>query len=555
MLRRIGRGDLAGGEEASTISSSAASPDAQHVLEPLQPAHMPVLFPEVLLRDNGGFDVLIGNPPWEKLKVEEHQWWSLRFLGLRGMPMAARTKQLAELRASRPDLVREYEAEVENSTIARKIIASGPYPGIGAGDIDLYKAFAWRNWQLIRSGGSFGLVLPRGALSGSGTEKWRREILEQGAFRDVAVTVNTGHWVFNIHGQYTTAFVVVEKGPVSRIARWAGPFHSLNEFRAGRNNLAEAPAGELAEWTKTAVFPLLPSRESGDIFRQMRTHSVFGSQGSSFFRPVQGDLNAAQNKGLFSTEIDAPISETPVLTGSSFNLWSPDYGSPYGYATSDAVPFILEKTIKSAARPNSVFNGLDITETKNLPLSRARIAFRDVTRSTDSRTMLCCLVPPGNVLVHPAPYLVRRVGSEVDEAFLLGVFSSIIFDWFARRIVELHMTFELLDRMPVPQPVSDDPLRSRLVQLAGRLAATDRRFDDWANAVGVPVGSIDTPAKWDHLKVWIDEEAEIDALVAHLYGLSRSQVEHIFETFHRGWDYKPRLAAVLDHFDRLEGSS
>ncbi len=46
---------------------------------------------------------------------------------------------------------------------------------------------------------------------------------------------------------------------------------------------------------------------------------------------------------------------------------------------------------------------------------------------------------------------------------------------------------------------------------------------------------------------------ELDALVALLYGLSREDVEHIFETFHRGWDYKPRLAAVLAHFDAWQG--
>ena len=61
----------------------AAKKEVQEVLAPLQPAHMPLLFPEVFLRDNGGFDVLIGNPPWEKLKVEEHQWWGLRNPGLR----------------------------------------------------------------------------------------------------------------------------------------------------------------------------------------------------------------------------------------------------------------------------------------------------------------------------------------------------------------------------------------------------------------------------------------------------------------------------------------
>ena len=42
--------------------------------------------------------------------------------------------------------------------------------------------------------------------------------------------------------------------------------------------------------------------------------------------------------------------------------------------------------------------------------------------------------------------------------------------------------------------------------------------------------------------------AELDAVVAHLYGLSRADVEHIFATFHRGWDYRPRLTAVLEHY-------
>ena len=66
----------------------------------------------------------------------------------------------------------------------------------------------------------------------------------------------------------------------------------------------------------------------------------------------------------------------------------------------------------------------------------------------------------------------------------------------------------------------------------------------WATAVGVPVGSVtDSEAKDDLI-------AELDAVVALLYGLGRSDVEHIFATFHRGWDYRPRLAAVLAHYDR-----
>ena len=71
---------------------------------------MPFLFPEVFLRDRGGFDVLVGNPPWEKLKVEEHQWWGLRFPGFAALPMATNGAPDREPADERPDLVAEYEA-------------------------------------------------------------------------------------------------------------------------------------------------------------------------------------------------------------------------------------------------------------------------------------------------------------------------------------------------------------------------------------------------------------------------------------------------------------
>jgi hypothetical protein len=199
VLMRIGRSDLIQAVDPATIALKAGKPDAQEALKALNPGHMPGLFPEVFLRENGGFDVLVGNPPWEKLKVEEHQWWGLRFAGLRSLPMAQRTKRIGELRAQRPDLVKEYEDNVAVNDAARAVIGAGPYPGIGSGDIDLYKAFAWRNWLLLRADGAAGMVMPRGALSGSGTEQWRRRILTEGEFSDVVIATNTRGLVVPIH--------------------------------------------------------------------------------------------------------------------------------------------------------------------------------------------------------------------------------------------------------------------------------------------------------------------------------------------------------------------
>jgi len=87
-------------------------------------------------------------------------------------------------------------------------------------------------------------------------------------------------------------------------------------------------------------------------------------------------------------------------------------------------------------------------------------------------------------------------------------------------------------------------IRNQIIDISGRLAAIDKRYAAWAKEVGVPVGSVKTPEEKDALI------AELDALVSLLYGLSREQVEQVFATFHRGWDYKPRLEAVLGHYDR-----
>jgi len=124
--------------------------------------------------------------------------------------------------------------------------------------------------------------------------------------------------------------------------------------------------------------------------------------------------------------------------------------------------------------------------------------------------------------------------------------SSIPFDWYARRFVELSMSFEALAPMPIPRPPASDGRRARIIEVAGRLASRDDRFSAWADAVGVPIATV-SAVEQDDL------EAELDALVSRLYGLSRGQVEHVFATFHRGWDYGPRLEKVLGYFDALEG--
>lgn len=512
------------------------------VVERLDPLHFPVAFPEVFRagRVRPGFDVVLGNPPWEKVKVEKHAWYGLRFPGLRSMSQKDKNAKIEQIEADRPDLVAEYEAEILEVEALRAVLKAGPYPA-GSGDTDLYKIFCWRDWDVLREGGRAGVVFPRGALSGSGTAAWRAEILEHGAFDDVCFLTNSRQWVFDeVHPQYTVALTTVRRGG-SNTVTFNGPFHSLAEYRAGVHEQLTVEAEEFTTWATGASFPLLPSNDSAEVFRQLRRSPRFDSAEGFEFRPHR-ELDATNDKALMDFDLDNLEGRVPVLAGASFNLWDPDFGQPYASADPDDLKaHLLSKLQRQTRTSSSAFYGLDADEGV-LPINRSRIAFRDIARATDTRTAISCLLPPGVAVTHKAPYLVRRSGDSLDEAYLLAVMSSVLFDWYSRRYVEVNLTFEVLAPMPVPRPDASDLVRVRLVELAGTLAAVDERYSDWAAEVGVPVGGLSGDAKDDAI-------AEIDALVSHLYGLSRDQVEVVFSTFHRGWDYATRLSRVLDHYD------
>ncbi len=242
----------------------------------------------------------------------------------------------------------------------------------------------------------------------------------------------------------------------------------------------------------------------------------------------------------------------PVYKGSSFNLWQPDTGVYYDSADPEAmVDHLQQKRLAQRSKPTSAFAKQDDSITDDpatLPCLHARIAFRDVARATDTRSLIAALIPGERVIVHQAPYLLRVAGAPTDEAFLLGVLSSAPCDWQARRTVELHLTFEQLGLLSIPDPGEGDPIRDRVVEIAGRLAAVDERFAEWAAEVGVPVGSAnDETIKQDLI-------CELDACVALLYGLDEDDLAVIYETFSETVDYTERHAAVLAHFRRLRGS-
>lgn len=538
--------------DAEQFAALAAMREVREAVDPLQPAHMPYLFPEVFLRERPGFDALVGNPPWEKVKVEEHQWWGLRIPGLRSMSQAKKKLVLTEFRANRPDMEAQYVRELAATDAYRAVLVKGPYPGIGSGgDPDLYQAFAWRFWRLIRNGGRAANVLPRGALSGSALVEWRNEILTDGSFTDVCFLLNNQKWVFpNVHPQYTVGLTVVERGG-EHVARFCGPFASEAEFAAGADALAEVTAEEFAAWSATTAFPLIPDPMSAEVFTQMKRSPRFDEVRPDWeFRPTT-ELHSTADKKYYDFDVDAPrADQIRVLAGAAFNIWEPDFAArPYALSDPDEIrTHLAAKLAKGVKSARSAYFGLKFGDGE-LPMDRARIAFRDIARATDTRTTLVCLMPPGVAFTEMAPLIVVRRGSKQAEAFLLGVMSSIPFDWTARKWVELHLKYNILNYLPVPKYEPGTALSDRAVHISGRLAAVDARYAAWATEVGVEVGTANDEATKTELI------AELDALVSLLYGLTPEHVEHVFATFHRGWDYAARLERVLAYYEQWKDAA
>ncbi len=538
-------------KEKTTIVHSRAHRQAQDTLKGLQPFHFPVAFPEVFLRARAGFDVIIGNPPWEEATLEEHAFWARHAPGLRGVTQREREILIARLRRQRSDLIDLYEKELAEAESMRRALVTGPYPGMGTGDPDLYKAFCWRFWNLVgQDGGWVGVVLPRSAFNAKGSTDFRKAVFEGATPLDVTMLLNRAGWVFDeAEHRYTIGLVAFRRRiPTGESVEMMGPFASLERFQSGKSRPpARFQASEVMGWTDTASLPLLPTDESLDIFTQLRKAPRLDLNNLRSWRVrAYRELDATNDKELMDVKSEErPRGFWPVFKGESFDLWEPDTGRYYAWADPEVVLPELQKSRLRGGNlvrsPFSEFSRDVLRKPETLPCYFARIAFRDVSRATDSRTLRAALVPPKVFITNKGPYLLWPRGDERDQAYLLGVLSSPSLDWYARRFVETSLNFFIVNPLPVPRPSRDDVRWQRIVQLAGRLAAVDDRYANWASAVGVVCGPLEERVKADHIH-------ELDGVVALLYGLTERQLTHLFETFHEGWDFADRLEATLKHF-------
>jgi hypothetical protein len=345
-----------------------------------------------------------------------------------------------------------------------------------------------------------------------------------------------------VHSMTTCAFVLAAKTPWDYV-KFAGPVTNLPQLKEVEATSVTVGKADFLSWTDTASFPVLPSSRSVSIFQKMNSGLKLSHKSKTWDFTPYTELHANQDRDHFDVAGSSEDHNIPVYKGSSFNLWNPFAGPAYAYADkASMLDYVYSKIVSSSRLQRSPFRGHSFGKASQ-PITKARIAIRQITQRANSRTVIPCLLPPNVAVTHQACVILNKTGSAIPEAFLLGVLSSIPLDWYSRRLVEGNLTFEILNNLPIPSEALSGVLGNRLVALSSQLAAQASEFKEWAGELGLEpvINMSDSDAE--------DFVAEIDALVALMFGLDVDEFTEIFATFHPSWNYETRLSKALVHFD------
>ncbi len=182
-----------------------------------------------------------------------------------------------------------------------------------------------------------------------------------------------------------------------------------------------------------------------------------------------------------------------------------------------------------------------------------RAACREIARSTDERTAIAAMLPPGVLCGHTIN--VERTPARRPNAAalsLVGVMNSFPFDWLLRQKAAAHVSLYILAELPAPQL---DPDTDRfLAHAALRLCCNHRGFAPlWREQLGVAWEEASPRRSWPVIAAEADRwrlRAAMDAVIAHAYGLDRAQYERVLASFsHKSFPAAPALC--LAAFDEL----
>ena len=276
--------------------------------------HWPLEFPSVFHRERPGFDVVVGNPPWNEITVEELSYYALREPGLRGLPsLADRRKRIAELDRQNPSWREEFESQREQLATVRAFFSeNGGYQLQGVGDKDLYQLFCERYSHLVRQDGHLGVVLPRTAFLAQGARGFRQWLFGQTTVTRVDYLLNARRWAFDMEPRYTVSLLSGQRSLPSREVSFqvTGPSANLEAFQ--NVTLGQGVSIRASSLGNARVVPLTPSQMHADVLAKMRRGVQFDDlRNPEIQEDTKGRVAASHASSLYGISMrrsNAPCS-------------------------------------------------------------------------------------------------------------------------------------------------------------------------------------------------------------------------------------------------------
>jgi hypothetical protein len=585
-LWRQGRSAIKNPAVADNITAEAAHRIVAKVREELRPFHWEIEFAEVFFdsrgarRHDAGFDVMIGNPPWEGITFK-----SAEFYG-RFDPSYSLLKRADERTAREVELLERPEiSSAKTATdalldgIKNFIKDSGNFWMLYAHGVafNLYRAFLEHEMSLLSATGRLGLTIDAGVVAGATTGLHRRELFDHYTIEQFVLCDNK-NGLFPIHRSEQFLLLVAQKGGATDPL----PFTSNVDML---EHLLDLPDRTLPI-SRAALSALDPENLSVPDTREPALLDLLSAiyAGRPFFLDEMSaggwmidwgrEFNISDDRANFAIEADG----APVLEGKhihqyihtfakpTYNLLEPIAGANLFNRAKKRrklkkVPATLhrrrgERIIAGSAERRS---GIEI------PFDQYRLCFREIARATDERTLIACVAPPNTALSNKTHWFYRSAWlPDLDSyrtvlpapamIFVAGLLNSLVLDFVVRRKVSSTVTKTIMSTLPVADVPLDEGPGAEVVRLSARLTCRSPEFDELAEVLGVQCAALGR-----------DEErelrAELDARVAHLYGLNAEQLELILADFRQSEsaesspvrpndEYKDR---VRHHFKALAG--
>jgi hypothetical protein len=488
-----------------------------------------LVFPEVL---PGGFSVVLGNPPWDVLLPNTKDFVA----GYDPTVLDAKTRTaraaIEQAVLARPGVAAAFDA-YRSGFDRMKRIASRLYShqrvragGTStAGSLDLFRLFAERNMDLAAPDGSIGVVLPSAFHANEGATGVRRLYLHEASL-DWCLSFENRRRIFDIDSRFKFDLIVAHR---------PGPTQS---FRCG--------------------FYLHRIENATDPTKIMRYDMAFLYQaGGDGLAPLElrgnADLEIAKALLTNPQRLNAWCSKRNIRFGCDLHMTA-DAGC-FNQADADGLMLHEGKTFHQYtdtwhARPRYSVPFTSLSPLVAVASRHYRLAFRDIARSNDERTMIACIVTPGVVFGHTATVEKSPgIRKSADALLLCALFNSFPFDWLVRQKAATHLSLYMLDVLPIPD--FGGPESRFLADGALRLSCNHTGYVNlWREQAGP---TLTPPVLADEQTRWV-LRAGMDAVVAKSYGLDRRQYDHLLRSFSQRSFPQP-MTMCLNAFDDLESKA